>query len=127
VALFVALNRHDTIGFVKDEVDSCKFLGTLPTVLDDGLSIGGVASGSEELVESFFLSLPPLVCSLRMIPLEMHPQILCIHESGTAALGGTGVREIIVVEHLVVLQTLRLDKCSPTVRDSAFVRPFTRV
>jgi hypothetical protein len=127
VIVFVALDHHDPVGLIYGEIEPGELFRALPTELDDGLSVGSIARRLEELIESLLLFLPPLMGPLRVVTLEMPPQIAGLNESGLAALRHADARTVVVVDHLEMPQIRPFRERFSTAGGITFVRSFAGV
>jgi hypothetical protein len=127
VPVLVALHHDDPVGFVNREIEPSELLRTSAAKLDHCFAVRGIARRLEEFEEPLLLPFLPLHAPLRVVSFEVSLQVTGLDESGLAVLGSAGMWAIVVVGHLVILQTRRLDECLPTIRDCAFEPPVAGV
>jgi hypothetical protein len=75
----------------------------------------------------FFPLLLPLVSPLRVIPLDVHLQMVGLYEAGFAVLCGAPVRTVVIVEHCVPLQIIPLGESGTASRDGTLEWSLARV
>jgi hypothetical protein len=103
VAIFVTLNENDAISLIDSKIDPSELFRGRVAEMDRGLSVQGIASGGEELIQPLLFFLSPHVCSLRVVSFEVPLHVIAMHEAGIAAFGRADVRAVAVVDHLVML------------------------
>jgi hypothetical protein len=108
VFMLVTFDGDHPIGFVNEEVDPGEFLRPLPTERDHCLTVGCVTDGFEELVHSLLSLLPPLVCSLSVVPFDMRLQIAGLYVAGLTVLRSTHERTVVVMNHRVFRKVVLL-------------------
>ncbi len=127
VLTFVALNGDHPIEFIDGEIDSGEPLRPLSAKLDDGFTIGGVANGTEKLVQLLLPPFPPLVSSLSVVSFDVLLQIVGLDVAGLTTLHSAHERTVVVVDLHVKCQSPLSSERLATARDLTRVRPLARM